>query len=304
VPGSSLSQHTLGPLAPSSAGPARQGSQATIAMFRKRSIFKGPTSNGSSSTGHGNSNGGPSLALNTSTPPPTSYSSDSTKTPTDILPSPLARTPRHVADASTDSDPSPSQDPERGQALHHRHSPSLRSIHEVDSLAASQAKHRSIRRSLTPQPSSAKSHLHIPGFGRRQKSAEQVRPPTAEPTLLEAFDSTDDLTSATSTRPTTARSVTDSQVALLQGSANMTSFPMGPPPTSRGTTFQENSRAMYAGGGPGTGPMMMGPGGPTNPGAVYQHIHDMASKRISTLDYLRKACVADLVARCARRTGG
>lgn len=30
---------------------------------------------------------------------------------------------------------------------------------------------------------------------------------------------------------------------------------------------------------------------PQSAGAIYQHIHDMASKRISTLDYLRKALV-------------
>lgn len=31
--------------------------------------------------------------------------------------------------------------------------------------------------------------------------------------------------------------------------------------------------------------------GPQSASAIYQHIHDMASKRISTLDYLRKALV-------------
>jgi hypothetical protein len=28
-----------------------------------------------------------------------------------------------------------------------------------------------------------------------------------------------------------------------------------------------------------------------NPNIIFQHIHELASKRISTLDYLRKACV-------------
>lgn len=32
-----------------------------------------------------------------------------------------------------------------------------------------------------------------------------------------------------------------------------------------------------------------GSGGAQNPYVVFQHIHDVASKRISTLDYLRKA---------------
>lgn len=31
--------------------------------------------------------------------------------------------------------------------------------------------------------------------------------------------------------------------------------------------------------------------GPQSAGVIYQHIHDMATKRISTLDYLRKASV-------------
>ena len=33
------------------------------------------------------------------------------------------------------------------------------------------------------------------------------------------------------------------------------------------------------------------PGGLQNPNTVYQHIHDLSSKRISTLEYLRKALV-------------
>lgn len=32
-----------------------------------------------------------------------------------------------------------------------------------------------------------------------------------------------------------------------------------------------------------------GPFGPQSAGAIYQQIHEMAAKRISTLDYLRKA---------------
>lgn len=32
-----------------------------------------------------------------------------------------------------------------------------------------------------------------------------------------------------------------------------------------------------------------GPFGPQSASAIYQQIHDMAAKRISTLDYLRKA---------------
>lgn len=43
-------------------------------------------------------------------------------------------------------------------------------------------------------------------------------------------------------------------------------------------------------------PVVSGGGsmGPQSAGAIYQHIHDMASKRISTLDYLRKALVESL----------
>ncbi|KAK9549570.1 hypothetical protein V6000_008410 [Aspergillus fumigatus] len=44
-------------------------------------------------------------------------------------------------------------------------------------------------------------------------------------------------------------------------------------------------------GGGGPPPLTSGGGsfGPQSAGAIYQHIHDMATKRISTLDYLRKA---------------
>ena len=37
------------------------------------------------------------------------------------------------------------------------------------------------------------------------------------------------------------------------------------------------------------GPMVQPNGGPLNPASIYQHIREMASKRISTLDYMRKA---------------
>lgn len=37
--------------------------------------------------------------------------------------------------------------------------------------------------------------------------------------------------------------------------------------------------------------------GPQSATAIYQHVHDMATKRISTLDYLRKASVSYLASR-------
>jgi hypothetical protein len=56
-----------------------------------------------------------------------------------------------------------------------------------------------------------------------------------------------------------------------------------------GPSIQENSQ----GGGIPPLPSASGGGtlGPQSASAIYQHIHDMASKRISTLDYLRKASV-------------
>lgn len=59
------------------------------------------------------------------------------------------------------------------------------------------------------------------------------------------------------------------------------------PPTWSGTTFSN-------GGGVGGYPQAGRVGGPQSPTLetiTYQHIQEMASKRISTLDYLRKACV-------------
>ena len=43
-------------------------------------------------------------------------------------------------------------------------------------------------------------------------------------------------------------------------------------------------------------PLMSGGGvlGPQSAAAIYQHIHDMATKRISTLDYLRKVSVGHM----------
>jgi hypothetical protein len=39
-----------------------------------------------------------------------------------------------------------------------------------------------------------------------------------------------------------------------------------------------------------------------NPNIIFQHIHEMASKRISTLDYLRKACVSLYLDKCSLLT--
>jgi hypothetical protein len=53
---------------------------------------------------------------------------------------------------------------------------------------------------------------------------------------------------------------------------------------------------------PGMIPPMAGPQSPTLENITFQHIQDMASKRISTLDYLRKAYSSTSMATCRMLT--
>lgn len=71
--------------------------------------------------------------------------------------------------------------------------------------------------------------------------------------------------------------------------------------TRRDTTWSKSSGAGHSsqenshGGSGGIPPLPSASGGgtlgPQSASAIYQQIHDIASKRISTLDYLRKASV-------------
>lgn len=71
----------------------------------------------------------------------------------------------------------------------------------------------------------------------------------------------------------------------------MISSTFGPSLTRRDTGKSSVGHEPTLGGVPP--PMTSGGGafGPQSASAIYQHIHDMATKRMATLDYLRKALV-------------
>ncbi|KAF2801471.1 uncharacterized protein BDZ99DRAFT_429961 [Mytilinidion resinicola] len=66
--------------------------------------------------------------------------------------------------------------------------------------------------------------------------------------------------------------------------------PLRYPASQKQLQQQQNFAQSYGSLGP-PAPIQIGPtvSGSNNPSVVFQHIHEMASKRISTLDYLRKA---------------
>ena len=149
------------------------------------------------------------------------------------------------------------------------------------------------------------STASLPGFQEKQKTPvkspryESVSPlkvpkrkplPTspqkfAEATLTRAATASAALTNA-STRQTMA------------GSGTMTMTPFAPSlrsePSSKPPSTSHSSVSFGQGGGTASGPPPVLPNAPGtvhNPSTVYHHIQDMASKRISTLDYLRKGWV-------------
>lgn len=60
--------------------------------------------------------------------------------------------------------------------------------------------------------------------------------------------------------------------------------------TSRGGDFAGAAAGGgFAGGATGGGGGGGGGGGPQSPNALYEQVHELATKRIATLDYLRRA---------------
>jgi hypothetical protein len=153
---------------------------------------------------------------------------------------------------------------------------------------------------------------------KRHKSQPSVQIPALDGTLLEIQTQ-----SAPSSRPTaiqnrpgldrapsapvivqplkTATDASKDEKTPHSATATMTSTPftnnvkkestsnlsksMSTPPTGEDTNFTTGPQGL---------PVVTAPAvaiGNQNPNAIYQHIHDMASKRISTLDYMRKAFV-------------
>lgn len=114
------------------------------------------------------------------------------------------------------------------------------------------------------------SKLSIPKFGRRNKSNENFN----EGEFLSDIESE-------------KRDMLNSTMTAVQ----YRNTPAGRPPTSHSTMSSLNYSSTSNG---TTVPLPPAPNlgpGTQNPNVVYQHILDTASKRISTLDYLRKAYV-------------
>lgn len=109
---------------------------------------------------------------------------------------------------------------------------------------------------------SSKSHLHLPNFTKRQKSADNVR----------------DFSESTS----------PGEVTKLPGGMAAVQYRNTQPGRPPGTSHSMSSLNYPQTNGP-VPPLPTAPNGLQNPQTVYQHILDTCSKRISTLDYLRKA---------------
>lgn len=82
---------------------------------------------------------------------------------------------------------------------------------------------------------------------------------------------------------------------IMAGSSTMTMAPFAPSlrsdQSSKAPSTSQSNVSFGQGGGTASGPppsLPNAPGSTHNPHTVYQHIQDMASKRISTLGYLRK----------------
>lgn len=81
----------------------------------------------------------------------------------------------------------------------------------------------------------------------------------------------------------------------MAGSGTMTMAPFAPafrsgsdPSSKPPSTAHSNASFQMSNTVPVPAPSLPAPPGAYNPMTVFQHIHDMSSKRISTLDYLRK----------------
>lgn len=156
-----------------------------------------------------------------------------------------------------------------------RRSVSLRSVSSPQGRHYRQASTATLAASVSIENlSSHYSKLHIPKFGRRNKSSENFRD----------GDTASDIESE-------KRDMLNSTLTTVQ----YRNAPPGRPPTSHSTSHSTMSSLNYSSTSNGAGvpqPAIpnLGPG-IQNPSIVYQHILDTASKRISTLDYLRKAYV-------------
>lgn len=158
-----------------------------------------------------------------------------------------------------------------------RRSVSLRSVSSPQGRHYRQASTATLAASISNDNLSSHyiSHytkLSIPKFGRRIKSSENFK----------EGESASEIESE-------KRDMLNSTMTTVQ----YRNAPPGRPPTSHSTSYSTmSSQNQSSNGTAASQPTIpnLGPG-TQNPSIIYQHILDTASKRISTLDYLRKAYV-------------
>lgn len=127
-----------------------------------------------------------------------------------------------------------------------------------------------------PTSNASRPSLSIATFSRRQKSAENMKPPEGGGGGSAAF----------SKAPLSAVEPPKTPFGM--------SVPLRYPPSQKQLQAQQQiNYGQFSGTLGPPAPIAIGPtaSGSHNPGVIFQHIHEMASKRISTLDYLRKASV-------------
>ena len=122
---------------------------------------------------------------------------------------------------------------------------------------------------LAPLPT--KPLLHIPSFTKRQKSADAINTLNSE----------------------TSSPLEPSRYNAGMSAVQYRSAQPGRPPATSHSTLSSTSYSQTSNGIGPTAPIGSMPvAGSQSPQMVFQHIMDTASKRISTLDYLRKAYVS------------
>lgn len=138
-----------------------------------------------------------------------------------------------------------------------------------------------------PAQPSSRPALSISTFSRgsKQRSAENVRPDTAMGPPSRQGHEKEPLSAVEKPKTPFGRSRFPS-----------TSSHFDPPPPLRrqdtAGTYGGNTMNYNSGGLGPAAPIPLPTG--ANPNVIFQHIQETASKRISTLDYLRKACVASM----------
>jgi hypothetical protein len=165
---------------------------------------------------------------------------------------------------------------------------------------ASNSFRRSPSKKLKPQPSDQMPALDAPVLEPPKQSAPSTRPTATQ--SKPGFNRAPSAPATVQTLKTaTINPSKDEQMPHSATEATMTSAPFANgvkrEPTSNlsksvsapPTVDDMNSTAGPQGLSPNPAPPVVT--GNQNPNAIYQHIHDMASKRISTLDYMRKASV-------------